>query len=172
VTNFVTDHPRNFEIDSERGRVKFLVHLMKFLRYVVTIEKANQSFHLTAGIRRETRNGHHVTWIREGILKEYGTLRSEQQMEWIGAVYQLALPHVEHGYVLNAKTTVATRVGRKLAACIGDGTITREVAFEQIRLGVQELHESGFAHCDILPSTAHELDNLQLQVLQIQMFHI
>jgi hypothetical protein len=217
--NFITLNPQNFDISQDTGRVDFLVHLMKFLRYVVAIDKPNLKFHLAAGLRKKTRNGHHITWIREGILKEYSTLRSDQQMEWIGAVYQLSLPHVEHGYVLDAilKTSIATRVGRKLNACITDRTITRDVAFAQIQSGVQELHDIGFAHCDIcvdnclvdvtgspptvflddleyirpvnypppppphnsrlppgaeLPSTAEELDYLQLQRLQIEMFHI
>lgn len=215
--SFTTHTPLNFEMSHERGRVEFLVFLMKFLRFVVTIERPNQRFHLVPNIRKRTLNGHHVTWVREGILKEYRTLRSDQQMQWIGEVYQLSLLHVEHGYIVADRTSIATRVGRTLSACITDGTVTIDVAFTHIRLGVDELHRNGFAHCDIcvdnclvdvsgptplvflddleyirpidypppppphnsrlppgtaLPSTAQELDKLQLQSLKNQIVHI
>lgn len=142
---------KNFNLDTLSEKVDFLVFLMKFCRFVVQIKKPNKCFHLVPGIRTKTRNGHHVTWTREGLEKEYCTLRSDHQMEYIAEVYNANLPHLEHGYVksVELKTTVATRVGRLLSSCISDRTISKEKAVQDIRLAVQELHDLGYAHCDI-----------------------
>jgi hypothetical protein len=132
----------SFNLTATEGKVAFLETLMKFLRFVVTIDGPNQSFHLIPGSRRQTPNGHHVTWIREGLLKEYGRLQSPQQMELIQAVYEANLAHVEHGVVENRESKVAliTRVGRQLIDCIVDQTVTNEVALQHITLGIRELH--------------------------------
>lgn len=142
---------KSFNLETLSEKVDFLVFLMKFLRFVVQIKKPNKWFHLVPGIRTKTRNGHHVTWTREGLEKEYGTLRSNHQMNYIAEVYNANLPHLEHGYVksVELKTTVATRVGRLLSSCISDRTISKEKAVQDIRLAVQELHRLGYAHCDI-----------------------
>lgn len=142
---------KSFNLDTLSDKVDFLVFLMKFLRFVVQIKKPNKCFHLVPGIRTKTRNGHHVTWTREGLVKEYGTLRSDNQMNYIAEVYSAKLPHFEHGYVnsVELKTSVATRVGRLLSSCISDRTISKEKAIQDVRLAVQELHELGYAHCDI-----------------------
>jgi hypothetical protein len=131
--------------------------LVKFLRYVVTIDGPNQSFHLVPGVRRETPNGHHITWTREGLLKEYGRLQSPQQMELIKTVYEANLPHVEHGRVENpgSRTALITRVGRMLKDCIVDGTVTKAVALQHITLGIYELHTINLAHCDICVSNCY-----------------
>jgi hypothetical protein len=148
---------RSFNLTAIEGRVAFLETLMKFLRFVVTIDGPNQSFHLIPGSRRQTPNGHHVTWIREGLLKEYGRLQSPQQMEMIQAVYEANLAHVEHGVVENRESKVAliTRVGRQLIDCIVDQTVTKEVALQHITLGIRELHSINLAHCDICVSNCY-----------------
>ncbi len=142
---------QNYSVTTVVGRIEFLVALFKFLRYVVTIDGPNLDFHLVPGIRLKTPNGHHVTWTNEGLVKEYADLKSSHQMQWINTVYQAQLPHVEHGIVQDSELslTIATRIGRKLKDCIMDQTITKELALEHIRLGVQELHGIGFAHCDL-----------------------
>lgn len=148
---------KRFNLTAIEGRVAFLETLIKFLRYVVTIDGPNQSFHLIPGVRRNTPNGHHITWIREGLLKEYGRLQTLQQMELIQTVYEANLAHVEHDVIKNLESRVAiiTRVGRKLRDCIVDRTVTKEVALQHITLGIRELHNINLAHCDICVSNCY-----------------
>lgn len=141
----------SFNLTTLQGKVNFLVSLMKFLRFVITIDGPNESFHLIPGVRRETPNQHHVTWIREGILKEYKTLQLPKQMEVIKAIYNAQLPHVEHGVVQNieCQTALITRVGRQLHDCIRKKIVTKEIAIDHITLAIGQLHAINLAHCDI-----------------------
>jgi hypothetical protein len=104
IGSFSTRLLKSFNLATIPGKVRFLETLVRFLRYVATIDGPNQSFHLVPGVRRKTPNGHHITWIREGLLKEYGRLQSPQQMEMIQIVYEAKLPHVEHGVVPNVES--------------------------------------------------------------------
>jgi hypothetical protein len=141
----------HFNVTLREQKVQFLTELMKYLRFVVTIERPNSDFHLIPGLRRETSNGHHVTWDREGLLKEYRRLRSPLQMQYLQDVYAAQLPHVERGIIPDPKIHVARilSLGRKLSTCIGDGTVSKGVAFDHIASAVNELHSIGYAHCDI-----------------------
>jgi hypothetical protein len=144
----------HFSVETMGGRVDFLVALVKFLRYVATIDGPNSSFHLVPGIRLRTANGHHVTWARDGLLKEYKHLQSPKHIIWIKEIYEAKLDHVEHGIVQDMKRSVVLvqRIGRQLKGCIIDGTVSKESAYHQIAMGVEELHRIGFAHCDICVS--------------------
>jgi hypothetical protein len=66
IGSFSTRLLKSFNLATIPGKVRFLETLVRFLRYVVTIDGPNQSFHLVPGVRRKTPNGHHITWIREG----------------------------------------------------------------------------------------------------------
>jgi hypothetical protein len=142
-----------FNVESLEGRVKFLVSLVKLLRYVVTVDGPNSSFHLVPGIRRKTPTRHHITWIREGLLKEFRHLQSPQQMEWIKSIYDAKLDHVEFGEIQDFRgVTLVQRIGRTLKDCIRDNTVSKQAAYDQIEMGIRELHAVGFAHCDICVS--------------------
>ena len=70
-------------------------------------------FHMIPSMRRITRNGHHVTWCNDGILKKYNQPRTNvisRILEW------------GHAVVDNPNTIMITRVGVLLkdASATGD----------------------------------------------------
>jgi hypothetical protein len=141
----------NYNLAGLDGRIEFIVDLMKFLRFVHSVRSPNKYFHLVPHVRRQTSNGHHITWTNDGIIKEFKSLVSNNQLNYISEVYNRKLPHVEWGEIMsiNSRVIKITRLGHCLKKAIFDKTITKEAAFEQIQEGVNELHGIGFAHCDL-----------------------
>jgi hypothetical protein len=138
-------------------RVRFLVDLFKLMRWMCCVSGPNANFHLLPGIRRKTRNGHHVTWIRDGLLKEYNHRRHfTAQLSYINKVYthRPQLPHVEYGYVNNdpnlPNSCVVTRIGNKLTtSTMARLHVGKEMVIAQVQSGLDELHNIGLAHCDL-----------------------
>jgi serine/threonine protein kinase len=137
-------------------RVLFLVDLFKLMRWMVCITGSNEKFHLTVGIRRETTNGHHVTWTKEGILKEFHHRTDfTKQLNFIQTIYshRPRLLHVEYGYVINnsvPNSLMITRIGSKLnSANMSRYRLSRNDVLTQVRESLNELHGIGFAHCDL-----------------------
>jgi len=139
----------NFQTDDLSGKVSMLVALVKLLRFAVAVPGPNSKFHLIPGIRRRTPNGHHVTWLRDGLLKELRAPLSSQRMVWLQTIYAAKCLHVEHGIVRNSGDVMITRIGPKLQDCIEGRVVSKETAIHHIRAGIHELHQLGFAHCDI-----------------------
>ena len=132
-------------------RLAFMVDVFKVARWMVTVTAPVSSFHMIPSMRRKTRNGHHVTWCNDGILKEYKQPRANV-ISRILDVYGHRLPHVEWGHAVvdNPNAIMITRVGVLLKDALATGDITRAIAVEHVRLGMTELHDKGFAHCDIV----------------------
>jgi hypothetical protein len=144
----------NEDVDA---RVKFLVDMLKVCRWMASISCSNTGFHLTPGLRKATKNGHHITWTTEGIFKEFDKHRDmSQALSYIQRVYHQNPPlmHVEHGRVCNFQLSnqsiVITRIGNRLTMSnmIKFG-LTKEMVISQTRQGLEELHTIGLAHCDI-----------------------
>lgn len=70
------------------------------------------------------------------------------QLNIIGAIYDLKLQNVEHGRV-NCSSVTITRVGYQLNDAMRARHLSREKVYEQVKTAVQQLHEHGYAHCDI-----------------------
>lgn len=70
------------------------------------------------------------------------------QLNIIGAIYDLKLQNVEHGRV-NCSSVTITRVGSQLKDAMRARHLSREKVYEQVKSAVQQLHEHGYAHCDI-----------------------
>lgn len=139
---------RSYDLKRLDGRVHFIRDLIGMMRYVCTIAGPHEAFHLIPDVRRGTTNGHHVTWTVHGLLKEFHHI-SSTQMERISYVYNLRLPNVECGIVVNNNSIYVQRVGYTLSNAIMIGIIKREVALEQVCGAVDQLHSHGLAHCDI-----------------------
>lgn len=132
-------------------RLLFIVDIFKAMRWMTTVDSPISKFHLVPSVRRRTRNGHHVTWCNRGILKEYHNPR-EHLIDRIVTVYGHKLSHVEWGEAVpdDANAIIITRVGSQLEDALAAGDINRDDAVAHIRLAVEELHNIGFAHCDIV----------------------
>eukprot|EP01041_Mallomonas_annulata_P008162 gene8162-16779_t len=116
---------------ANRIRLYSLSHNEHTYKWVVTISgPASTDIHLVPGVRLGTTNGHHVRWVRDGLLNEFNCRKDLSVMLHIKHVYEQKLLHVEWGVVIGENKLVITRV-------------------EHIRLALEELHAIGLAHCDV-----------------------
>ena len=157
--SFHTDPLENFNVNSIENRVHFIVTIIKLCRWIITCRGPNKGFHLFPGVRTETTNKHHVTWIKEGILKEFrmsngkrrnnNTLITEEQIDKICKVHDLKLRHVEWGYLHTPGSVIITRVGYRLKDALRNELTNKNQVMEDVKAGLEELHLNGFAHGDI-----------------------
>ena len=97
----------------------------------------------------EKRDGHHITLLEEGILKEFDEHKLHNiQIATIGAIYALNLLNIEHGTV-NCKSITITRVGSRLKDAVRTRHMDKSSVLVQIRSGIDQLHANVYAHCDI-----------------------
>jgi hypothetical protein len=136
---------------SMNDRVRFIVDLVKVMRWIATVEAPTRKFHLVPSVRLRTRNGHFVTWQARGILKELHN-PNKFAISRILKVYAAHLPHVEWGEAVvgMSNAILVTRVGFKLVDAIAAGKIQRNDAIDHVRLGLHELHHFGYSHCDVV----------------------
>ena len=130
-------------------RVAFIVDIFKLLVWIASQTEPVEGCHLWLGIRRKTRNQHHVTWNAGGILKEFNKNKLSQ-IPWtiIRHIYLCKLPNVEHGTV-NCTSVTITRVGSMVKDALVVRGLSKEYVYEEIALAVGQLHTLGYAHCDI-----------------------
>ena len=150
--DYVSVLRNTYSLKNIEGRVEFICDIIKFMRYVATIVGPQHSFHLIPDVRLQTTNGHHVTWSYhqncDGLLKEFRSITSEQ-IQRINIVYSHNLENVEKGLIIDNNKIFITRIGFTLQHAIIKGLIARNVAFNHIKSGVNQLHNLGYAHCDI-----------------------
>ena len=132
-------------------RVRFITDIVKLCRWFITIDGPNRGFHLRPNVRTATPNGHHITWTASGLLKQYraDAERLPAMLLNITAVYQLRLANVEWGAVLPNKDVLITRVGVTLRTAILSELVSRQQAIAGVRAGLDQLHNAGWAHCDL-----------------------
>ncbi len=130
-------------------RIRFVQVVFNILRWLSSIHGPHTAFHLTPGIRIRTPNGHHVTFTSEGILKEYSSTIDLRQIGYMSEVYQAELPNVEWGRVVGERSVMITRIGVPLTTAIAEGRTNKRAAEEGVRAGLDQLHQLGYAHCDV-----------------------
>jgi hypothetical protein len=147
---------KEYKVRDLSERVSFLVDLMKVCRWMSSVTGSNANFHLIPNLRRSTDNHHHITWTAEGIYKEFDHNRDMgQAMQHIHEVYTHTprLIYVEHGRVIDDKSIIITRIGNKLSLVnMNCANLTKEMVVSQVRRGLNELHDIGLAHCDLMVS--------------------
>ena len=143
------DPVKQYRALQREDRLRFIVDIFKIAIWIVSQTSPVQFFHLVTDVRIQTRNGHHVTLIRDGIVKEF-YLNSDRQipMEIIRAIYNAKLPNVEQG-IANYTTVTITTVGRRLRDVVRSGELEKSFVFAQVQEAVRQLHSLGIAHCDI-----------------------
>ena len=140
---------RVYNVVDLAGRVDFIVDIFKLVVWILSQIEPIERFHLVPDVRRRTLNGHHVTFLRAGIYKEFHRSKlSKINMEAIRSVYAFKLDNVETG-TANGKTITITRVGARLKDALRDGRVNPGRAYDDICRGVTQLHARGYAHCDI-----------------------
>jgi hypothetical protein len=130
-------------------RIRFVQVVFNILRWLSSIHGPHTAFHLPPGIRIKTPNGHHVTFTSEGILKEYSSTIDLRQIGYMSEVYQAELPNVEWGRVVGERSVMITRIGVLLTTAIAEGRTNKRAAEDSVRAGLDQLHQLGYAHCDV-----------------------
>lgn len=151
---------QRYTLDELSGRIEFTVTLFNILRWIMSQTNPIEAFHLLPEVRTKTRNGHHVTLIESGLLKEFDKSKLNSiSLDIIGKIYKLRLPNVEYGTVNHISITI-TRVGSKLKDIIRMHSRNKNEIYQQVEMGIEQLHANGFAHCDIC------LDNIFVDSLE------
>ena len=65
-------------------RIRFVQVIFNILRWLSSTNGPHHEFHLTPGVRSGTPNGHHVTFLSDGILKEYSSSSDIRQISYMG----------------------------------------------------------------------------------------
>lgn len=143
------DLVKQYRVLELEERLRFIVDIFKIAIWIVSQTCPVQFFHLVTNVRLQTINKHHVTLLRDGIVKEF-YLRSDRQipMEIMRAIYNAKLPNVEQG-IANCTTVTITTVGRRLRDVVRTGELEKSFVFAQVQEAVKQLHSLGIAHCDI-----------------------
>ena len=140
---------KQYNVSELRCRVDFAVDIFKILIWILSQTEPTEVSHLVPDVRRKTRNGHHITLLEEGILKEFDEHKLHViQIAIIGSIYALHLPNIEHGRI-NGKSITITRVGSRLRDAVRARHLDKSSILAQIRSGIDQLHAHGYAHCDI-----------------------
>jgi hypothetical protein len=139
-----------------RARIEFVVDLFKVCRWIATIDGPVGDFHLVPDVRMKTRNHHHVTWVPEGILKEFNGTVSEASLERMDYVIQKHLDYVEWGTrVPHSSSVIISSIGimaKRVLSNIKDAsrrTAMRDKMIREVQAGLDSLHSMQLAHCDI-----------------------
>ena len=147
--NFISQKIKHYDVTEIKGRVAFIVDVFKIVVWILSQKNPIEGFHLTPSVRTKTRNGHHVTLLQTGILKEFDSHKVQNiNMNLIRAIYELRLPNIEHG-TTNCNSITITRVGSKLVDAFRVRGMDTADIFKQVQMGINQLHSNGFAHCDI-----------------------
>jgi len=148
---------RHYRTKDISGRVEFIVDIFKILIWILSQTEPTELFHLLPDVRIKTSNGHHVTLIRDGIFKEFDTLRiSNINMSIIKDIYSKKLANVEYGTVNGVSITIH-RIGNKLRNVISN--LDKQDVLAQVESGMKQLHEMNYAHCDICLDNIFVEDN-------------
>lgn len=147
---------RVYLMDSLQERIRFVVDMFKVCRWIASIEGPVGEFHLIPDVRLPTRNKHHITWGRNGLLKEFNDTVSEESLRRIHSIIRLKLPYVEWGErMASSRSILITSIGYMAIHVLGrinDDSQRQEMytkMIREVRMGLDSLHELGFAHCDL-----------------------
>jgi hypothetical protein len=137
-----------YRIQHIQDRVKFLVDLLKLLKWISTVSQPVKNFHLVPNVRTKTSNNQYITWNGSSIVKEFKGKKVD--LKYISQMYERRFPNVEFGKVL--RTTLPTlridRIGRRLKDTIIEG-FSKQTALKHVEAGIQQLNTLGLGHGDI-----------------------
>lgn len=140
---------KSYQFHTEFGRVEFICDIIKLAMWIDGQVKPIEQFHLPPDVRMKTRNQHHITLKKVGLVKEfYHGHNYTAAIANIKTVYQARLPNVEQGVTHCTSITIST-IGRRLRDAIHLHGLKKEEALAGATSAVAQLHAIGMAHCDI-----------------------
>ena len=131
---FFTTPLCTFDMRHLNNRVLFVKAVFKIAEWMSAVSGPHEEFHLVPDVRRDTPNGHHITWTNDCLKKEL-KLSSPATMSRIDNIYRARMPNVEWGTVELPNVLYVTRIGFKLRRAILSNMITREKALVDVRQG-------------------------------------
>ena len=154
---FDTGEPkRENDLSTMYGRVSLIVNIFKICRWEITITAANTAFHLVPVVKLVTPNNHIVQWVSDGLIKEFNANVSETSMVAMAGIIEARLGHVEWGRRIEGtkaiKIDILGYMVRQYYMRLGPTSIRRQFKdkiLREVRLGLNELHSAGYAHCDL-----------------------
>ncbi|KAH9160390.1 hypothetical protein AeNC1_018984 [Aphanomyces euteiches] len=138
----------SYNVTATLDRMRFVVDLFKILKWVCSLDKPNVLMHLFPQVRTKTPNGHYITWLKSGLVKEFreGT---EVNMELIQRIYNnTKFLHVERGRC-NCTSVTISSIGQTLENSLHYFQGQPKLIFDQVKSALDELHSIGIAHCDV-----------------------
>jgi hypothetical protein len=60
-----------YRVQHLESSVRFLVHMMKLLKWILSVSPPIERFHLFPNVRTKTSNHHYITWNGSSIIKEF-----------------------------------------------------------------------------------------------------
>jgi hypothetical protein len=102
----------SYQFLTEGGRVEFVRDIFKIALWIAGQTSPAGQLHLAPDVRLKTKNQHHVTLKKDGLIKEFNYDRDySATIAHIKTIYEAKLPNVEQG-VTNYKIITITAVGR------------------------------------------------------------
>jgi hypothetical protein len=138
---------KKYRVIELSGRVEFVCDLFKLAIWMLSQGEPLEKFHLVPGARKRTRNGHHITLTDAGLIKEFAP-EQLPDMELLKRLYACKLQNVEWG-VTNCTSVTITRVGSRLQDVMKSRQLNRDLVWDEVCLGIRQMHANGIAHCDI-----------------------
>eukprot|EP01031_Cornospumella_fuschlensis_P030529 gene30529-36896_t len=146
---FRENQVKSYQFLTEDGRVEFICDIFKIALWMTAQGGPIEKFHLLPDIRVKTRNKHHITLTKDGLLKEFNHHGDySKAIAQIKRIYDAQLPNVEQG-VTNSTSITITTIGRTVADAIRNFGMSKQTALDGARRAVEQLHGIGMAHCDI-----------------------
>ena len=118
-------------------RPKFVVDLFKIMKWVFPIQEPHAFMHLFPQVRTITTNGHYVTWLKTGLLKELRA-NAEIDMNIVQRIYRADLQHVERGTCNHTSVTI-TSMGQTLQHALVYFEGKRNLILDQVKSALAEL---------------------------------
>ncbi|KAG9411156.1 hypothetical protein AC1031_016804 [Aphanomyces cochlioides] len=152
-----------YNVKDANHRRDFVVDLFKILKWVFSIQEPNAFMHLVPHVRTATRNGHYVTWLKTGLVKELKA-GAEINMELIQRIYSTDLQHVERG-ICNHNSVTIISIGRPLRNALIDFEGKRQLIIDGVKKALEELHSIGVAHCNVRAANVFVLLSVRRVIL-------
>lgn len=152
---FSTHELRTFNVNDRNDRVMFIVMIFKISRWLSAITEPNAFFHLYPSVRTKTRNDHYVTLLVDGLMKEFNKKVPLARLQRMQEIVEADLDHVEYGERLSDRVFLIKTVGEMLRVYLSRFTPgaqkdrAKNEVMDAVRIGLEKIHEKGFAHCDI-----------------------
>ena len=146
INAFTITHLRGFDMRHLGERVQFVQAIFKIAQWISKVHGPQAPFHLIPGVRFQTPNGHHITWLKGMILKELkqaiwtrgAVTDMSEQLQRINQVYVARLANVEWGAVQEPNLLKVTRIGFTLETALHGHMITKEIAIAHITQGEED----------------------------------